>query len=384
MGATCERASCGDLGVIFDGKNMVLNTSSIQCSVGGSILPNDTLPFTVDPNQVAGSSLVTYNLRGSQDNATQLDSYSGRNVNNPFGMAQFMQWTGVASTQLGSFLDAPNKNLTWFVGGCNISVYDVKLSYTNGTYSLVNRTLSAGNTTSMLFLPFVGDYFLTSFGPRMIINLAGQLDNTESDFLVEIARQVSQLGIGLNAGLFVPAQTMSDVTMKNSFLVSRYPINALSLLWASVIFYLILGVGLLARAANEQGDTLLIEPVTKPSTSDTNTHSVSMTSTLALAQQWVTNPSTIVAEYLTLSTSTRKQSDVLAPALSIQKHAIKVFEDIDETYTDRLGIGIHCGPSLRVSEGLRRRDFGVGLVMCQAGPQALSPLSPAHSSSSLA
>jgi hypothetical protein len=145
---------------------------------------------------------------------------------------------------------------------------------------------------------------------------------------------------------------MSDITMQKAFLASRYPINALSLLWVSTGFYLIVGVGLLAQAANEQGELLPIAPVTQPSTSDSNTQSVSTISTLALAQRWVASPFAIIAEHFVLSTLAGRQSD-LTPRLSIQKHTIDMFGD--ETGTDRLGIGFQDNLSLRLSEGLRKR-----------------------------
>jgi hypothetical protein len=186
----------------------------------------------------------------------------------------------------------------------------------------------------------------------MVVNLASQLRNNQTDFLVEVARQISQIGIALNAGLFSPNQMMSNVMIQKNFLESRYPISSLSMLWASVGLYLILGIGLLARVANEKGDTLPI----KSRTTDSNQYSVPTTSTLALAQQWITNPSVIIAEHFVLSASNgNRPPNVLAPALSIQKSAMKMFGD--EAETARLGIGIQGGLS---PNGLRSRYFRVG------------------------
>jgi hypothetical protein len=121
--------------------NLDLNTGtgSIQCSVSRSILPlNNTILFTVDPNQVAGSSFVTYNLRGLQDNVTQLNSYSGHNVNNPFGMAWFMQWTGVANAQIrGSDLQSYNKYLSSWVGAISQSTMPSSHTQTEHIASLI-------------------------------------------------------------------------------------------------------------------------------------------------------------------------------------------------------------------------------------------------------
>ena len=196
----------------------------------------------------------------------------------------------------------------------------------------------------------------TYFSSQMVVNLASQLRNNHTDFLVGVARQISQLGIALNAGLFFSNQMVSNVTIQRDFLASRYPLSSLSILWASAGLYLILGIGLLARAANEKGDTLPIKSPPKSRTTDSDQHSAPMTSTLALAQQWITNPSTIIAEHLVLSAPNGNRSpNVLASASSIQKSAIKMFGD--KTETGRLGIWIQGGLS---HDGLKSRIFRVG------------------------
>src|ERR1700689_4620495 len=124
------------------------------------------------------------------------------------------------------------------------------------------------------------------------------------------------------------------------------------MLWASAGLYFILGIWLLARAANEKGDTLPIESPLKSRTTDSNQHSVPTTSTLALAQHWITNPSAIIAEHFVLSAPNGNRSpNVLASsASSIQKSVMKMFGD--ETETGRLGIGIQDSLSY---DGLRSR-----------------------------
>jgi hypothetical protein len=369
VGAVCAAAPCDPQWFQNGIWSITLGVTSLWCTVDGAVgesanasqAINSQVTFPLEPTQTIAPSFVTYNLLGVGD-SSPLDYFSGRNVNNPFGMAQLMRWTPGLTDGSDELLTrsypSSNLNITWFMGGCNISVYDVELSYTNGTYNLTHRTLSSMNTTTMLFLPFVGNYFQTSFLSRMVDNLANQLNNNQTDFLTEVARQVSQLSIGLNAGLFVPTQTTSDVTIERDFLGSRYPINAVSMLWVSTALYLILGVGLLTRAASQQGDILLIEPIAESSTSDTNSHSISTTSTIALAQQRVADPCAIVAEHFILSTSGGQQFNALASALSIQKNAIDMFGD--ELSEERLGIGFHGGPSPALGEGIRKRIFCVG------------------------
>jgi len=318
--------------------------------IQGSVLTNSTASFAINFTNFPENSFATYNLQGPQGNVTQLDD-SGIGVTNPFGMAYFAQWI------TGEMSNAETLAHAW--GACNISVYDVALSYTNGTYNLTNRTLSMQNTTTMLFLPFSNPYFSELFAPRLVLNLESTSGTANSDSNgLQFRIQISQLGIGLNGGLFMPTQTSSDITMQRAFLASRYPVNALSLLWTSTALYVILGVGLLAHAANEQGEHLQIEPAAKSLTSDSGAHLVSTTSTLALTQRWVASPSAIITEHFIQSTSVRHKSNLNVPTqtLSVQQTAADMFGD--ESDTDRLGIGFQ-NPGQ--GEGLNRRGkFHVG------------------------
>ena len=367
VGATCLAAACDPTWFQNGTWSASLGATSLWCAVSGaigenvnaSLDTNNLVTFPLDPNQTTGPSFITYNLLGVEG-SSPLDSFSGLNAENPFGMAPLMRWaTGLTDGSDGLLVSnyGSSENITWFMGGCNISIYNVELSYTNGTYNLTHRTLSSTNTTTMLFLPFVGNYFTTSFVSRMVVNLGSQLNNYQTDFLTEVARQTSQLGIGLNAGLFSPTETISDVKMERDFLASRYPINAVCVLWTSTALYLIIGVWLLTRAASRQGDILLIEPITKSSRSDTITQSKSMTTTIALAQQRVADPCAIVAEHFVLSASGGRQPNALTPILSIQKKSVNMFGE--EECQERLGIGFQNGLSPPLGEGLRKRFFGV-------------------------
>jgi hypothetical protein len=145
-------------------------------------------------------------------------------------MAQMMGWgagsfgsvqTDGSDYFFSEFDENNNEYMTWFMGTCNISIYDVKLSYTNGTYDLTNRIISDQDTTTTLFLPFVADLFLQSFGPQMVINLGSQVTNNDTDFLVEVAHQVSQLATRLNVGILMPAVAASNIKMEDTFIASR-------------------------------------------------------------------------------------------------------------------------------------------------------------------
>jgi hypothetical protein len=322
--------------------------------IEGSVLPNQTWSFY--PTGDIFRSSAVYNVRDPHGNVgPPLDYARGFNASNPFGLVLFIQWPAIFWSQDRYGLNE-HFGMTAWSGACNISVYDVTLSYKSGTYSLTNRTISSQNTTTTLFMPFSqpriegGNYFESYFFPRLVLNLAPQLNNIDANFLVEVARQISQLGMALDAGVVKPTQTLSDVTMTKEFLATRYPMNALLMLWASTVFYLILGVGLLARAAYEQEDTSSIEPLVKSSTLDSTEDSPPTTSVLALAQQWVTSPSAIIAQHFVLDET--RSSNTIVATVQNQKNVIDMFGD--ETGTDRLGIGFRNG---RLNNGLRCRHF---------------------------
>ena len=343
IGATCKPVTANVI------QRPDLPRFNVSLYISGSVLRNNTVSFSLDNSKSFPSAFAVYNLQDTRGDVPRINTLNGIAATNPFGMAQVMQWVTFGTDEYSSLV--PHEEVRLYTGVCNISIYKVALSYKNGTYSLTNRTLVTQNTTTSLFSPFVAlplgapNIFLVS--TRMVANLQSQLNKNLTDFLVEIARQVSQLGMAFNAASLIPAQATSDVMVEKDFLASRYPLNALSMLWISTVLYLILGIGLLVRVANIQGDSVTIEPLMKSSTLNSNKYSALMTSTLALAQRWVTTPSAIIAEHFILSPSDGNRSfNILAPTLSIQKSTIDMFGD--ELQTNRLGIG------------LRHRGFFVG------------------------
>lgn len=65
------------------------------------------------------------------------------------------------------------------------------------------------------------------------------------------------MNIGFNAGSFTHLTRPRQMTKCRKISVaSQYPINVLSILWASTAFYLILDAGLLVKATGTKGDTL--------------------------------------------------------------------------------------------------------------------------------
>ena len=365
VGAICEPISCD--WSVWSGWSYSLQSGYVLCPTDGTTLQNNTANFSLQgpPTLTDASSVyLVYNLQTAGINVPQM-AFAGQNATNPFGMAQMMGWGagsfGQALTDgsdyfFSEFDENNNEYITWFVGTCNISIYDVELSYTNGTYDLTNRTLSDQDTTTMLFLPFVADLFLQSFGPRMVINLGSQVSNNNTDFLVEVARQVSQLATGLNAGILMPAVAASNVKMEETFIASRYPLNALGMLWAATVLYLACGVGLVIRSIGEQGDVLPTDPLIKSSPSDPPSPATSTPSTLVLARQRMVKPLAIVAEHFVLSGLYGNHPDGLLPALSVKAEVMDMFMEAKDEH--RLGIGI--GNSLSPGNNERERMFSIG------------------------
>jgi hypothetical protein len=312
--------------------------------------------FTIDgitlPNQFVNLSLrtdLTLNIESSIfDVLTLQDSEGhvfgewgpGEYITNPFVFVQMMVW-GTTQTDGSDYFILGNNadydfGITWFIGGCNMSVYDIELTYMNGTYALASRSLADENTTTMFLFPFIGTYFNSYFGPRMVVNLGSQLNNNNTDFLVEVAYQASQLNMGLSAGMFTPTAAVSNVTMEKIVIASSYPLNALSMLWVATALYLALGFGLLITSLREQGDILSTDHLAI-SASDSLSVPTSTLSTLVLAQQRMVTPFALVAEHFVLPGHGGNHPDGLAPALSIQGNVMDMFLEAKDE--ERLGIG---------------------------------------------
>ena len=341
VGAICKPTSPCDWSA-YD----VLNQGYVLCPVDGTTLQNNTANFTLSYSYAnsttltdASSVYLSYNLQTTGVNVPQMDEV-GENATNPFGFAQMMGWgdgtfgspqTSDSDYFFSEFDEFNDEFITWFTGACNISIYDIELSYAHGTYNLANRTLSDQDTTTMFFLPFLDEYFLQSFGPRMVINLGSQINNTHTDFLVEVARQTSQLAIGLNAGILIPTPAVSNVIMEDTFIASRYPFNALIMLWAATSLYLSCGVMLVIRCI---GDVFATDYQINSSPSISPTF---IPSTLVLAQQRMIKPLAIVAEHFVLSGPRGSDYDGLSPALSVKAEVMDMFQEGKDE--DRLGIG---------------------------------------------
>ncbi|KAG9007793.1 hypothetical protein FRB93_007184 [Tulasnella sp. JGI-2019a] len=379
VGATCgvipsSQCNLGALGT---------NVGIVSCTISGAVpsATEDSLPggifsvyanstFNVDSTD--GAWIATYNLQQASQQANSGIAtapsplaWYGQSATNPFGFAHLMAFNAQPQgnpdfTVLQSGTTARGVSIAYYLGTCNVSVYDVRLSYSNDTYTLLSRTLADQNTTVAMFGPFVTDYFYPYFLPTLVVNLKALITNDSSgaSFPMEVARQVSQLALAYGSAMFTGLAAQDGMVTK-SYIASRYPIAALGLLWASALVYVCYGLVLLFKAMTATGDEVIIPTDDKKET---------VISTLELAHARLVNPIAVVAErFLTSDAEAAQRSggngDVERLAdiadLSVQKDPLDMFAEGRDGGNGRLGVGFSSAVGGDGQSAVQKRVFRV-------------------------
>ncbi|KZP19231.1 hypothetical protein FIBSPDRAFT_955545 [Athelia psychrophila] len=127
---------------------------------------------------------------------------------------------------------------------CNFTVYDIFLHYTNGSYTLVNKTTASGATAAYATYPLCNgpismDDIDTTFPilPRLADVLV-DMNPPAANFSAAFSPDVARLLMGFSAGVFqsVPAAQV----MKNG-IVARYSLIALAIYLGNTISMTIYG-----------------------------------------------------------------------------------------------------------------------------------------------
>lgn len=318
-------------------------------------LPNGIYNATIGSVNVNTGDTVTYNLENTSNDAPPLQWWGG-NVTNPFGFGQVFDFIAEeANTQdFHSMQFHSSDTYQYYVGACSVSVYDVFLSFTNGTYTITNQTLSDQNTTTLLWGSFEYDYTTNFLLPRLMVNIQAAIN--QSDFTDILAKQVSQLGIAYVAGV-LSTSPATHLLIEEPFIASAYPYAALYLLWGSSLLYVLMGIVLLVIAGTQQG---LEVRVVQGVDAGGKARKPEMTSTLSLTHQRLLNPMAIVAEHFVLSSAGNggEMDAAAADVLSVKEDAMQMFNEAKGPAQGRL----HVGFSENTEEGdsgLRHRIFRV-------------------------
>ncbi|KAG9007794.1 hypothetical protein FRB93_007185 [Tulasnella sp. JGI-2019a] len=382
IGATCgviplSQCNLGALGT---------NVGIASCTISGAVpsAAEDNLPggvfsvyanstFNVDSTD--GAWIATYNLQqaSQQTNSSVATAPSplawyGQSATNPFGLAHLMAFNAQPQgnpdfTVLQSGTTARGASIAYYLGTCNVSVYDVHLSYSNDTYTLLSRTLADQNTTVAMFGPFVTDYFYPYFLPTLVVNLKALItsDSSGTNFPMEVARQVSQLALAYGSAMFT-GLAAQDGTVTKTYIASRYPLVALGLLWASALVYILYGLVLLFRAMAATGDEVII-----PTTDDKKKETT--ISTLELAHARLVNPVAVVAERFLISDvevaqcrsggdgNVERLADVAD--LSVRRDPLDMFAEGRDGANGRLGVGFSSAVGGDGQLAIQKRIFRV-------------------------
>ncbi|KAG8877607.1 hypothetical protein FRB98_006617 [Tulasnella sp. 332] len=355
LGATCSVIPPSQCDLLALGTNY----GTIDCTVDSAVpsAPEDDLPggiFTVYANSTFqldaadGAWVATYNLQDAAITgapSTPL-AWSGQNATNPFGFAHMMAFSAQPPQGNSDFIvrqsstaAASDATIAFYIGSCNISVYDVQLSFSNNAYALVNRTLADQDTTVAMFGPFVSDYFYESLLSGLIVHLKPVVsdDSSSTTFPAAVAGQISQMGLAYSSAMF-ESLGAQDGTLTQSYIASRYPLAPLGLLWASAALYVLYSSLLLARAVVAKGDEVVTSGTTDEGKTTTKTISA-----LELAQVRLINPIALVADRF-------NESDA---------HAAQRIGDAEHS-EDMASLSVKTDPLDMFADGGEKRRLGVG------------------------
>jgi hypothetical protein len=130
-----------------------------------------------------------------------------------------------------------------FILGCNMTVYDVEFVWDNGSISVQQMTLSNTSVVRVLTAPFV-----TQLANLASLAQSAAGENTPSTFLDKWTSGLSEMVIGLSAGIMSPRANIMEQA-RISTLVARVPKAPLVTLVLLNLVYAVVGVVLAVMAA---------------------------------------------------------------------------------------------------------------------------------------
>ncbi|KAF9017728.1 hypothetical protein BDZ89DRAFT_1044955 [Hymenopellis radicata] len=168
----------------------------------------------------------------------------------------------------------------YFIGSCQLSMYEVNVTETDGRYSLTgDPRLTDFNTTSALLAAYQ-----TTLTPEMVTYLHSQLETSidlpSEDFVQLLARNISASSIGYASPLMQRTESYSADTVLVQT-ASRYPLPALATFLTCLYLYGLLSLGFSLWVGTSRSSELGGTGVTE----------------LEVAQRFLTNSAAIVAQH---------------------------------------------------------------------------------------
>ncbi|KZP19246.1 hypothetical protein FIBSPDRAFT_1025387 [Athelia psychrophila] len=189
-----------------------------------------------------------------EDFAVYSDQWSGSDVRNPFKALWQVNIPQVSKNY--QFTDLLG-NSTFLIVACNFTVYNIFLHYTNGSYTLVNKTITPGAAAAYATYPLYIDSWLDIEGsmtmnetfpiiPRLLGDLVG-MNPPAADFAAKFSPVIARLVLALSAGVL--QSTPATQVMKDG-IVTRYPFIPLAIYLLFVYLYALLALGIFVWAAS--------------------------------------------------------------------------------------------------------------------------------------
>ncbi|KAG8928022.1 hypothetical protein FRC01_006577 [Tulasnella sp. 417] len=225
--------------------------------------------------------------------------------------------------------------------GCNVTFFDafVQWNSTKQDWNVVNSTQSSQQLAATLWLPVVWQYATEQLAVNLMYTARR---GKKEDVMHALGQNIAQLTLVAAAGFYRPAEAF-DVSETEKLLVSVYPVLPIMTLLALLCAYALLA-SIIFLSAYRTPDEAIFITESRYGLEEEKIES----STLTLAQRWLTNPMPLVGVSF-------PSNDGLDGTRSASYFAINSAHDSDEVCA-RLAIGVN-GERFGVLPWGERRDY---------------------------
>lgn len=268
-------------------------------------------------------------------------------------LLQFL-WQSDGGTLVNDANDAttPSGELATMLANCSLAFYNVTVSYSNGTYALLDEELCNTGLSD----GFAGPTRLNHFSTTLISDISGHVfsDNTTDSVIAFLSQDFARLALGSAAVITnLKADTLTQSRLVQ-LIAGRYPFWPVVLFTASLYAHAALALGIFVWTA--VGSRAYAVRVRGPVTGEddgTNRTETSV-SALELVHLRLTDPLALVADMLPAHAEER------AAPLSTQADALDMFaEGRGTTPGARVCVGLHgAKPGAAAAFGLWYRGTG--------------------------
>ncbi|KZP19254.1 hypothetical protein FIBSPDRAFT_862888, partial [Athelia psychrophila] len=261
------------------------------------------------PSNCTGYPEITF-FTDYEEFAIHGDQWSSSAVQNPFEAFWQVNLPGpLGDYQFANLTGNGYMGTPYLVVACNFTVYDIFLHYTNGSYTLVNKTTTSGATAAFVTYPLYTDSDYMNHQMSDVFPILSRLQDdlvemnpSAAEFAATFSPDVARLLLGFSAGVL---QSAPATQVMEDGIVTRYPFIPLAIYLLSVYLYALLALGIFVwtasagrRSAGTTGVKKQVEGYTL--TSDVGSapggESLGEPQELVIKAQWhISQPSSLVA-----------------------------------------------------------------------------------------